>query len=187
MTDEAKQMDMDLGLGHLLQMARTEAGLSIEDVADHLRLTKDVVSKMEADAYEVKDLTVFVRGYIRAYAKYVKISEQKVEDYFSRLGVLDKPDSVSPAKFEIRQNRKRPMPIKIFIYAVVVILVVLVLVWLFFQKNNDTFTNTNNLAKTTVSKTVSGHKQPEAVPMTAVKKAAPQAEKMVNAIPQNSK
>jgi cytoskeleton protein RodZ len=60
--------------GNMLRVARTKAGMSLEQVAEHLRLSPGYIHALENDEYEKLPDEPFVLGYFRAYAKLVQIS-----------------------------------------------------------------------------------------------------------------
>lgn len=59
--------------GGLLSAARTSAGLSIEQVAAQLKLSPRQIVALEDNAFEQLPKLVIVRGFIRSYAKLLKL------------------------------------------------------------------------------------------------------------------
>jgi len=59
--------------GALLGAARTHIGLSVGEVASHLKLSIRQVEAMEADAFERLPSPMFVRGFAKSYARLVQI------------------------------------------------------------------------------------------------------------------
>ena len=68
--------------GLLLRDAREARGLSIEEVADRLRLNVALVLAMEEDRLGLLGAPVFARGHLRNYAALVGASEREVMDAF---------------------------------------------------------------------------------------------------------
>jgi cytoskeleton protein RodZ len=62
--------------GSVLALARREHNLSVVDVARHLKLSPAQVEALEAGAYERLPGPVFVRGFLRNYAKLLGIDPQ---------------------------------------------------------------------------------------------------------------
>jgi cytoskeleton protein RodZ len=62
--------------GALLVAARREQNLSVTDVARQLKLTVHQVEALEAGEYEKLPGAVFVRGFIRNYARFVKLDPE---------------------------------------------------------------------------------------------------------------
>ena len=68
--------------GLLLRGAREARGLTIEEVADRLRLNVALVLAMEEDRLGLLGAPVFARGHLRNYAALVGVSEREVMDAF---------------------------------------------------------------------------------------------------------
>ncbi len=76
--------------GAQLRAARDGLGLSIEEVADRLRLNEALVLAMEEDRFGLLGAPVFARGHLRNYAALVGASERGVLDAFD-VGDLPEP------------------------------------------------------------------------------------------------
>ena len=61
------------GVGRLLQREREKQHLSADEIAHALRLSVEVVHKLESENFEALPQPVYVRGYIRAYCKLLKV------------------------------------------------------------------------------------------------------------------
>jgi len=68
--------------GVQLRQAREGLGLSIEEVADRLRLNEALVLAMEEDRFGLLGAPVFARGHLRNYAALVGAAERAVLDAF---------------------------------------------------------------------------------------------------------
>ncbi|WP_199609147.1 RodZ domain-containing protein [Flocculibacter collagenilyticus] len=79
--------------GQLLQEARASKGLSQQDVAAKLNLKPAVIENIESNEFEKLGSQTFVRGYIRAYAKLVNVSESEVFSAFEHFDVATKQSS----------------------------------------------------------------------------------------------
>lgn len=81
--------------GLVLRLERERKGLSTEEVAGQMRLMRSQVEALEADDYEALPGVVFVRGFIRNYAKLMQIDPAPL------LESIDRPkDSIVPPKDE---------------------------------------------------------------------------------------
>lgn len=60
-------------IGQALRAAREAQGLSVEDVAGRLRLMQRQIEAMEADEFDSLGQPVFARGFVRNYAKLLKL------------------------------------------------------------------------------------------------------------------
>lgn len=66
------------GAGARLRAAREAQGLAATDVARHLRLSTHQVEALETDAHDKLPGPVFVRGFLRNYARLVKLDPEAV-------------------------------------------------------------------------------------------------------------
>lgn len=73
------------GLGALLRNEREKRGLSYEQVAQVTRLRKHFLEAMENEAWENLPPSVFVKGFIRSYAKALGLEEAKLLDLYKSI------------------------------------------------------------------------------------------------------
>ena len=66
------------GPGAALQAAREARQLSVPQVADQLKLSSAAVTALEANDWDRLPAQVFVRGYIRAYARLMGLEEEQL-------------------------------------------------------------------------------------------------------------
>ena len=76
--------------GALLRSAREACGLSIEEVADRLRLNEALVLAMEEDRFGLLGAPVFARGHLRNYAALVGAAEKEIVAAFD-IGDVPEP------------------------------------------------------------------------------------------------
>ncbi|WP_019675672.1 RodZ domain-containing protein [Arsukibacterium perlucidum] len=119
-----------LTAGQLLRQAREQRKLSVADVALQLNLRVNLVKQIEADQLDSSMLVTFVRGYLRAYARLVKLSEQLVLTAFEQqsTGSSDqaKPMRTFSNRAELQATENRFMWLT---YAIGFILVLMLVVW----------------------------------------------------------
>jgi len=86
--DEKKSTDdsrfRELSPGKLLVWARERAGLTQEQVAKELYMTLTKVRALESDDYRHMGSDTFTRGYLRAYANFVKLDVVQVLAAYDR-------------------------------------------------------------------------------------------------------
>ncbi len=70
------------GFGHRFKTARDEKNLSIEDVARELHLGKKIILALESEDHTQLPAAAFVCGYIRNYAKFLKIQAEPLIEYY---------------------------------------------------------------------------------------------------------
>jgi cytoskeleton protein RodZ len=69
---------MEPGIGKLLASAREFKGLTTADVADKLKLTSRQIEALEAEEFDKLPAAVFVRGFIRNYARLVGLDAERL-------------------------------------------------------------------------------------------------------------
>jgi len=72
------------GLGERLRSARMACNLDMAKLAARIHLTSDVVEALERDDYSDMPARVFVRGYVRNYARAVNLPSESVLAQFDR-------------------------------------------------------------------------------------------------------
>ncbi|WP_158589110.1 cytoskeleton protein RodZ [Alginatibacterium sediminis] len=64
--------------GQMLKEAREELSLSVDEVADRLKLRRQLIMDIEADNLDEKLNQTFAKGYLRSYARLVDVPEDQV-------------------------------------------------------------------------------------------------------------
>jgi cytoskeleton protein RodZ len=90
-------MDQELGsrvlIGVTLRDEREAQKLSVEEVALRLRLSEKQINALEADDFSIFGSTIFVRGFIKSYARFLTIDPQPLLDV--HLGMYPQEQSQS--------------------------------------------------------------------------------------------
>ncbi len=81
---------LDLGLA--LRDARVAQGLSVEDIADKLKLTSRLVRTLEDGDVKGLPHAVYTRGFIRGYASIVKINLEEYQQVIDEQYPIDVPE-----------------------------------------------------------------------------------------------
>lgn len=68
------------GIGEALRSTRERRGLSIAEVAQDTRISARFLEALEAEQFDELPAPVYVRGFIRSYASYLKIESQPLLD-----------------------------------------------------------------------------------------------------------
>ncbi len=94
-----------LSLGEYLQKMREKKGLTIKEVADQLRLKLSTIKALEENNYPQIGSLVYVKGYLRSYAKMLGVNIEK------GLAQIQDPAEAMPlptaAQKNIEQNAKK--------------------------------------------------------------------------------
>jgi cytoskeleton protein RodZ len=90
--------------GGELKLAREKLNLSIQDISNQLRLSPKQVEAIETDEFDKLPEPTIVRGFIRNYAKLLKIDAQPILVAYSELA----PNAEPPA-FTVKSNTYAPV------------------------------------------------------------------------------
>ena len=111
---------LSLTLGQKLKAAREEKGLSIGDVSGHLKLSVKQVEALENNAFERLPNAVFIRGFLRSYAKFLKMDEQSIIQELDKILPLSQASSATsqtepndtslPHETQSSNNHNTPSP-----------------------------------------------------------------------------
>ena len=115
------------GPGRQLREARESARLSLGEVAANLRLDKRTIRALEADGYDRLPAPIFVRGYLRGYARLLAMPPGPIIDAFDQQG-FNPPPLVADIS-ERPQVHSTDFPVRIVTYLIIMGLVILVLMW----------------------------------------------------------
>lgn len=126
-----QEMDEAESLGQMLRQARENKGMSVEDVADQLNVDPAKIKLIESDDYDLEVLdAVFMRGYIRSYARLVELAEDDVGDRFDELGLVSsKRKPRQKHKIKIKEISSRDKPVRLITNFVIIVLIILILIW----------------------------------------------------------
>ncbi|MEN8218188.1 MAG: RodZ domain-containing protein [Pseudomonadota bacterium] len=84
-TSDDKSADADMSPGARLRQAREQKNLSLQEIAEKLLLDVQVLKKLEANNYDGLPAPIFVRGYIKSYAKVLAIPQESILESFDRM------------------------------------------------------------------------------------------------------
>ncbi len=103
-----------MAIGVTLRSARIQRGLSIEQVAQDTRISARFIEALEDDAFDELPAPVYVRGFLRSYANYLKVDPTPLLDELTRGGSapVGGPDSFvgGPAGPQARPQRQGSNP-----------------------------------------------------------------------------
>ncbi|MDH3534228.1 MAG: helix-turn-helix domain-containing protein [Gammaproteobacteria bacterium] len=124
-----------IGPGDRLQAARIQQGMSLDDVADRMHLSPAILEAIEENNFEEITAPIFVKGYLRAYARIVALDEDEmIQQYIDFYSEEDPPiSSTSNMAPELSANDAR---IKWTTYLVIVVLAALLTAWWWNKEQN---------------------------------------------------
>lgn len=90
---ESRQLELT-GPGRRLMEARCALNLSREDVARQLRLKKELIAAIEEDRMDELPAPIYVLGYLKNYARLLKLPSEPVIDAYQQLRI-EAPDVIN--------------------------------------------------------------------------------------------
>jgi len=129
-------------IGEQLKTARESIGVSIEEVAEDLKIRPTQIENIEAGNSEAFDDVFYLKYFIRDYAKYLGLNKEDLVDefneylfdYTSRLSLDDikmatskekKPSKTIKSPYTIdKRNRARFIPL--IVYGLIVTLIIVI-------------------------------------------------------------
>ena len=74
-SDRNSHTEKNNDFGFILTEARKSKNYSVDNICEHLKIPKNVISAIEASNIEALPAPTYTQGYIRAYAKFLEIAE----------------------------------------------------------------------------------------------------------------
>lgn len=127
--------------GSLLLAQRETLELSLQHVADELNLTMHYVRALESDSYDKLPGDVFVKGYIRSYARLLGLDPGQMLDIYRDFTThkLARKEEAIKRHARRRMDKNRPW----IIFSGIAFVVVAILLWLL-NSGDDADTNVAN-------------------------------------------
>ena len=76
-------------IGERLEEARKRKGISIREAAEATKIRGDYLHKYENNQFDIKLPEIYVRGFLRTYAVYLKLPGDKIVNDYQALGLSD--------------------------------------------------------------------------------------------------
>lgn len=129
-------------VGELLKTAREAAGLTIADIAGHLKLSLPQLQALENNDFERLPGPVFIRGFARSYARFLQLDEAPLLAALARqlprpAPAEQIPDPSSPIAYD-----SKPLPWRLIGGALIVLIVAAMAGWWLWGGSGDGRTDT---------------------------------------------
>lgn len=128
------ELPLRRGPGERLRAARVAAGIPVERVATELHLAPEVLEAMERDIYGQMPGRVFVRGYLRNYARLVALDQEQILAAYDAL--FPAPEAAEEGLHRVVMGRQLRShvdsghgAVRIATWAIVIGLLALLLIW----------------------------------------------------------
>ena len=73
-------------IGERLEEARKRKGISLREAAEATKIRGDYLHKFESNQYDLKLPEIYVRGFLRTYANFLKLPADKIASEYDALG-----------------------------------------------------------------------------------------------------
>ncbi|SFX17559.1 RodZ domain-containing protein [Marinospirillum alkaliphilum] len=115
--------------GELLKKAREARGLSQAEVARKLNFMPTYVPALENEDFSQLHSTTFIKGYIRAYARFVGINPEEVLNCFAaHYPEMHKEEKIQPVE-TLKPEKSSHLIFKLFTLVVIAALITIIILW----------------------------------------------------------
>ncbi len=126
--DEQQPLDAVESPGKRLRIARQAKGMSQGDIATHLHLSQSIVQALENDDQDRLPRPVFVRGYLRNYARFLGLDDSILDRYGD--AQTDHSHRLVPAHQRVKPEiRSSNFAVRLVSWILVIGLLGLLVVW----------------------------------------------------------
>lgn len=110
------QSSTDTGIGRALRAARQHRNKSIDEASRETRVRTEYLEALERESFDALGGDVYVRGFLRSYAKYLGLNHDKVMAAYERAyarpktapAPVERSPGVAPTEAVILTERPRP-------------------------------------------------------------------------------
>jgi cytoskeleton protein RodZ len=118
-----------LTTGQRLRQLREQKHLTIQNVADKLYLDHSVIQALENDSYMALPPPIFVRGYLRGYAKILEVPATALIEKYDNFVGHKSPPPITPQAKPKKQATTDDLWVKLLTYSIFVTLMILMVLW----------------------------------------------------------
>ncbi len=158
-------------LGHFLREAREKKGLSRDHIARVTRLRKQYIEALEDEDWEKLPSSVFVKGFIRAYAQEVGLDGKEAVSLY---------EGIAPVEERVPKPLVKPRESKRWNYLFLIPIIAVLVIVFYVYKGEETITlNDRDIVLVTPEKEV----QPAEIPEKKVEQVEPPEKKIEPPVP----
>jgi cytoskeleton protein RodZ len=154
---EVEQTPPSLGPGDRLQAARISNGLTLDDVASKMHLCAAILSSLEENDFDDITAPIFVKGYLRSYARIVNLDEEEIIKQYSQYYTHNDPP-ISSISNTLSDFNSDDAQVKGTTWLVIVILIGLLSFWWWSRYQQPT--QTVSLDSVDSSELIAGSSEP---------------------------
>lgn len=129
-TNFQRRYTPSFGIGARLKSAREALKISEKDAAAHLRLHVKLIELMENEDFDKGPPPIFLRGYLRQYARMLNFSDKEIDQAIEELG-MNAVTSSAPSTIMYTPASTNTMDqyVRWVSYIVILVIVALVIFW----------------------------------------------------------
>ena len=147
-----------LSIGTFLKSEREKKGYTLDQMASEIRLRQYLLEAIENENWDILPAPVFVKGFIRSYAKVLGLNEEEIVNKYDSIGELKEPLPKPLAK----PIRSRSTPI-ILIILVLGVIAAIIFFWRSSETPNSTLEAPEKNPETRINEMLDEKGQSEAV------------------------
>lgn len=110
------KQDTGTGIGRALRTARRKRGMSLEEASRQTRVRSEYLDALEREWFDAIGTDVYVRGFLRSYAKYLGLNHEKVIAAYERAyrrprpgpAPVERTPGLGPTEAVILTEKRRP-------------------------------------------------------------------------------
>lgn len=175
--------------GELLKQARERLGLAQKDIAAQMNLKIETIDAVEKNDRDRLPIATYVRGYIRSYARLVKMDADELIRLYDEDDSMPPPEVIPNIK-KSAQTTGRDKPVRALTYLITFTLALLLLAWLQSRYIVDikpgTGGNRDNTGQQTTPPVQSPEPHSATAPATVPERRAPVTEQESLSLPADS-
>jgi transcriptional regulator with XRE-family HTH domain len=88
-------------IGERLEEARKRKGITIREAAEAIKIRSEYLHKFEGNQYDIRLPEIYVRGFLRSYANYLKLPADKIISDYNALGLASSGKSRPPISRDV--------------------------------------------------------------------------------------
>lgn len=163
----------ELSVGQILRQEREQQQLSLEQAAQQLNLRVEVLRSLEDDQPDSSILPTFMRGYLKAYARFLKLPAQPLLQQFEQQHQVKSAPVKQMRTFSNRSARQRTEKRFMWLTWLIVTVIILSLAVWFWQSARDSGLNVTDALN---SQAASNPSEPAAVVTVPAEMIVPTSE-----------
>ena len=125
----ANELIHQQAFGDVFREARESAGYSIADVSESLKLAQEIIKALENSQIDLLPAATFTQGYIRSYARFLKLPADDIVQAYNKLVPVEEPVLTS-TKGEPAQSSSHDLIVKLFSFGLIAAVIVMLVIWL---------------------------------------------------------